>query len=360
MRKSSVKHASGIVFFFLVIGLLSSSFSFGQTSKDSLVMISGDLILGKIKSLEYGVLKISVPYSKKNLEVNWQEIKKISTSEELLITLEKGVRLRGIIYAATPDSVWLYIDESSKSHLKEAINFSDSLRFGKTEILEIRELKEAVLEQLTGQVSVGINLAKSNRLRQFSLRSSLNYNTNWFGAGLTFNGIRSTQEATNSIQRYDGGITLYSLLRNDWYGITRINFLNNTEQLIALRTDFKLGFGKYLIRKYKLDWSLQAGLNLNNERFYSDFPSKQSTEFVIGSAVDILNIGNFAFKGIFLGYAGLKEKGRIRSDSKLDISYEFLDDFFIKIGATMNYDNKAVKEAPNFDYIIQSTIGWKF
>ncbi|MFC3878899.1 DUF481 domain-containing protein [Algoriphagus namhaensis] len=333
---------------------------FAQEVKDSLRMSNGDILVGQIKSMDNGILEIDVPYSKKNIELDWKEVVYFSSDFDVVLSLEKEIRLRGLLSSISPDSLRFVVLEPINVPKSQIDSFPDTLYLHNTEIVEIQEVEENVFDRINGEISVGVNLARSSRLRQYSLRSKADYLSNWFGASANFNGIRSTQTDSELIQRYDGGLSFLALIRYEWFAITRVNFLNNSEQLIDLRSDIKFGIGKYLIRKYQRTVSLQAGINLNSENFKGDIPSNQSTEFVLGSTVDLFNMGDFSLQGVFLGYVGLTEKGRFRSDSKFDINYKFFNDFFLKLGTTINFDNKAAEDAPNLDYVIQTTIGWKF
>ena len=54
------------------------------------------------------------------------------------------------------------------------------------------------------------------------------------------------------------------------------------------------------------------------------------------------------------------EKQRFRADFNLDIKYEFPYDFYIKIGLTVNYDNKPAEGASETDYVLQTGLGWEW
>ncbi|HQW03056.1 MAG TPA: hypothetical protein PLR30_11290, partial [Saprospiraceae bacterium] len=49
--------------------------AYGQ--KDSLIMTNGDVMVGEIKSMDKGVLFIETPYSDKDFNVKWIEIKEV-------------------------------------------------------------------------------------------------------------------------------------------------------------------------------------------------------------------------------------------------------------------------------------------
>ena len=59
-------------------------------------------------------------------------------------------------------------------------------------------------------------------------------------------------------------------------------------------------------------------------------------------------------------YPGITEKGRWRSDFDLDIKFELPLEFYVKVGGTVNFDNRPAEGARKLDYIIKSGLGWEW
>jgi hypothetical protein len=60
-------------------------------------------------------------------------------------------------------------------------------------------------------------------------------------------------------------------------------------------------------------------------------------------------------------YPGITESGRFRTDFNFDAKYEmpFDDDFYIKFGITLNYDNQPAEVGKEIDYVIHTGFGWE-
>lgn len=332
-----------------------------QTNRDTLFLVNQDRLIGNLKEVSQGKVNFKVGYSEKNLLLNWDEVSRVSSIDDFFFTFKSGIRIRGLIVGSNRESLKIQIlDVILRPKRGNHDLDSGFIEIEKAQVVYIERAEDTFFKRLDGEVSLGANLAKANKLRQFSARSHLDYTGRWYGASLSFNGLRSLQAETEPIRRLDVGLTLVALLRNEWYVITRGSFLSNTEQLIDLRFDYKLGMGRYLIFQPKAKLSAQAGINLNFERFTAQPEENRSTELVYGVEIGFLDLGAFVIKGTVNGFSGLSTAGRFRSDSKLDIKYAFLDGFFLKLGTTFNYDNQATEGASNYDYIIQSTIGWSF
>jgi len=155
-------------------------------------------------------------------------------------------------------------------------------------------------------------------------------------------------------------ISFRYVLPREWFVITQIDFLSNTEQLIDLRTNTKLGIGKYLIRTNQYYWGAQGGVSFNNENYFNDEDDRQSTEGWFGTELNLYDIGDFSLLTKAVAYPSFTESGRWRFDFNIDLQYDLPLDFYIKSGLTLNYDNQPVPGSPTSDYIWQTTFGWEW
>lgn len=61
-----------------------------------------------------------------------------------------------------------------------------------------------------------------------------------------------------------------------------------------------------------------------------------------------------------MAYPGITAKERFKSDFTLDTKYDLPYDFYIKIGLTINYDNRPAEGASELDYVFQTGFGWEW
>ena len=176
--------------------------------------------------------------------------------------------------------------------------------------------------------------------------------------GSSFNGLRSDQEGIEAVRRTDANLSYVYFLQNDYFLLYDLTYLSNTEQRIASRVGNKIGIGKYVVRTNKSYFGFQVGANLNNEQFLDESPGKRSGESFLGAELSLYDIGDLKLLSNLTTYPSLTEAGRFRADFKLDVKYEFLSDFYINLGTTLNFDNQPVELATRLDYIIQTTVGW--
>lgn len=336
-------HLKAIVFF---VGIFIISPSYSQT--DSLFLKNKDLIVGEIKSLERGVLTIETDYSKDDFRIEWLKIDRIISNIPFLLTTSDGVVLYGRITASEPGKI-IFKPENG-----EAVDLEIS------NIIDLEKIEKGFLDRLNAQIDMGYTMTRARNQRQFTLRSRVGYVTPKWTLDASINTLASVQDDTDDIGRMDANITYIYLLKRDWFAVGRIDFLSNTEQKLNLRTNTKLGAGKFVTRTNHLYWNFSAGVSFNNETFQGDAEKRQSGESWIGSEVNLFDVGDLSlFSNIFV-YPSMTEKGRVRLDYKIDLKYDLPLDFYIKTGLTWNYDNQPTPGATTHDYVWQTTFGWSW
>ncbi|MDN3204824.1 DUF481 domain-containing protein [Algoriphagus sediminis] len=331
---------------------------------DSLVLKNKNYIVGEIKSMDRGVLTIETDYSDSDFKVTWLEIAEIYSNVNFLISTTEGVRYNGKLNTTEEGQVRIdYYNPDKIIKMKKADEEDEPTDFVAfvpiADIVYLNSLDEGFWSRLSANIDFGWSLTRANNLRQVSLRSGLGYLANRWKASASVNSLSSSQNEVEDIRRTDGGVAFNFFLPKDWFLAYNFTFLSNTEQLLDLRTGNKLSVGKYFTRTNRTYFAFQVGANFNNEVFLDDTPTRQSGEAFIGSELNLYDIGDFNLLTNVAVYPSLSEKGRLRTDFALDVKYDFLDDFYVKFGTTLNYDNQPVEGAPTLDYIFQTTVGWE-
>ncbi|MCS5491220.1 DUF481 domain-containing protein [Algoriphagus limi] len=328
---------------------------------DTLQLVDGTVLVGQIKSMERGLLVLKVDFSEKNLEVNFSKISNIKSVQSFLVSLENGLHIEAEINQFEGDSLNFKITHPTRrQQSKYGIKTGDFFRYSREDIIQFYQISESIKSRIDGEIGIGFNLAKANNLRQYSLRDVLRYNGNRFMLVQYFNGIRSIQKETIPIYRYDASMVGLYYLPKEWFVMGLVSFLSNTQQLLDLRTGYKVGFGKFLVYSNKATWSFIGGVNLNREKFKELSTIQKSTEGVFTSQFEVKDFSVFDIISTLSFFNSFTEANRVRTDFRLDIKYDLLDDLYLKLGTSVNYDNQPTEGASKTDYIIQTTIGWIF
>lgn len=358
---------------FSLIFLFGMGAIFSATAQtDSLILKNKDLIVGEIKSMDKGVLTIETDYSDVDFKISWTGINQIYSSQKFLISTEDGRRLNGTIHSL--DSATVKIDTYNFEALfKRKKNKSDKTEINKGiiaipigNIVYLNALDDGFWSRLSANIDLGWSVTKANNLRQINVRSGLGYLADRWKLSGSINNISSNQNDVDATKRTDADITYNYFLPKDWFLLYNVTFLSNTEQKIKLRTGNKIGLGKYLVHTNRTYFAFQTGINLNNETYFSDEDSpipnsnegRREGEVFLGSELNLYDIGDLNLLTNIIAYPSLSDPGRFRTDFKLDVKYEFLEDFYVKLGTTVNYDNRPVPGATSLDYVFQTTVGW--
>ena len=70
-------------------------------------------------------------------------------------------------------------------------------------------------------------------------------------------------------------------------------------------------------------------------------------------------MGDLSLLSQWAVYPSITEKGRWRSDFKVDGKYDLPLNFYIKAGITFNYDNRPAAAGKETDYVFIFSIGWE-
>jgi uncharacterized protein DUF481 len=318
---------------------------YGQN--DSLILNNDDVIVGEIKDMTKGILKIETDYSDDDFTIEWFGIKGIYSETIFLISTNEGARFSGHIKSVNADTMEISTIEGFR------------FKIAKRNIVYIKSLDSGFWSKLSASIDFGFNFTKASNLKQLSIRSNLGYFSEKWSANVVYDEVNSTQDDVDPIQRTDVSATFRRLLPHDWYTLTSLTFLSNTEQLLDLRTNAKLGMGNFVIHTNRKYWGFNAGASFNNEKFTSETEAKQSIEGFFGTELNLYDIGDLSLLTVATAYPSITDKGRWRGEFKFDLKYDLPLDFYIKTGFTYNYDNQPVEGASESDYVLQTSFGWE-
>lgn len=321
--------------------------SFNGKSQDVVTLKNGDQMVGELKKLDKGVIQFSTDYSDSDFKIEWSGVQKLTTTTRFLITLSNGERLTGFI--SNSDSKGLTIATLEGPRV-----------VGNNQVVYLNSVEDGLWSQIYANVDIGFNLTKAKNLRQFTGSAGLGYLGQSWSWDARINTLTSNQDSVASTQRTDGVVSVNLFLPNDLFAVGAIDFLSNTEQLLELRTNSRLGIGYYLAHKNYWYWNVSAGIAYIDEQYSNGENSKESMESFIGTELNLFDLGDFSLFTKITAYPGITEVGRFRTDFKMDLKYNLPLDFYVKGGLNVNYDNQPVLGASETDYVLSTGLGWEW
>ena len=329
-----------------IILILFCNLGFAQT--DSLIFKNGDAMVGEIKSMDRGIVIVETDYSENDFQIEWEEVKEVYTKSKFLVTLSNGLKYYGILTMS--DELKLQIRTKENSIIPCTIE----------NIVFLSPIKDRFIDRLSASIDIGFDMTKSNNLRSLTSRSFIGYKANKSSTDLTFNYLHSKQDETEDIIRTESELNYRYILSRSLYVIATISTLSNTEQKLDLRMNGQVGLGMFLVRTIRSYWGAKLGFNRNIEQYSSEAEDRNSWEGYFGTELNIYDVGDLNLLISIMAYPSITESGRWRSDSKFDIKYDLLFDFYVKLGLSFNYDNRPVEGASKTDYVLQTGFGWEW
>jgi hypothetical protein len=334
-----------ILFVFFLLSFLSN---FIYAQKDSLILKNGDVIVGEVKGMNRGVVTLETDYSDKDFKIEWSGLKKIYTNTIFLITTSEGTRYNGRLLSGLGDDIYIL----SISGLKLPVTRQD--------VVLLQSVSQGFWSRLKAAIDFGYSVARANNLHQVTLGSTMSYIGDKWSGNMMFNGLSSVQDDVDPIKRWEGDLTYRYYFPKDWYLFSQISFLSNTEQKLDLRSMGKLGAGNFIIHTNVSYWGLLGGFSFNNEKYSTELTNDQSLEGFAGTELNLYDIGDLNLLVNLTAYPNLTDVGRWRADFNFETKYDLPLDFYIKIGFSLNYDNRPVEGAVATDYVLTTGFGWEF
>ena len=330
----------------LLLLFLFSAGLFAQ--KDTIKLKDDGILVGEIKELKQSVLTFKTSYSKRDFQIKWYKISEIRSNRYFIVELEDGTRMSTTVNSVSthPGKVDLYAGMNS---------FEENIE----NIIYLDPIGNNVFSRLSLAIDFGLTFTKANNLRQLTTNFSGNYAADKWSSSAYLNMVFSRQDGIDDVRRIDGNIDLYYFLPNEWYAALEADYLGNDEQLLALRSTYKLGGGYFFVKTNEMYLGTGAGIAHSTETYTDNAPTKQSSEAYAGFGFNKYDIGDFSMMTNATYYYSLTENNRSRLDMSLNLKYDLPYDFYIKMSYTYNFDSKPTEGASKSDYVAQTSFGWE-
>ncbi len=324
-----------------------------QAQQDSLIMNTGETLVGEIKGFDEGVVVIETDYSDKDFNVEWDKVVSINTERKFVLISSEGDRVFGRLVSMKDDPSRVMIMDEKAGY--PIMNLE--------EIVFFKEVDDTFWKRLELKLSAGYTLTKANNSHQFSGKLNLGYLSSRFKYDFHVGAIRTiqtTEDITAKVSRTEGGIGMVYFIVKDWFAILRSDLLQSSEMKLNLRAITKGGIGYYVLKNNKMNLGFAGGADWNYEDYEDPSTSdRNSAEAFLAVEYKIFNMGDLDILTSVIAYPSLTEKGRFRTDFNFNIEYEFPFDLFINLGYVLNYDNQPAEGATENDYVLTTTIGWE-
>lgn len=334
--------------FVLILFLFVYVISFAQN--DKIYTARGVDFMGTFKSMEDGVVIFSTEYSDYDFKFKWSKIVGVKITKEFVITTVDQEKYIGKIISL-PAQKRIAIIEFESGSKKISLDSID----------QISSVDNDFIHRFSVTASAGFTFTKANKVRQRSIEATVIYDSDKLNVNTDFSMERTRQDDVDLIRRTEGNL---SLTRDAWGKVKLlggVDFLRNTEQSLDLRSTIRAGLGGYFVRKSKINFISGAGLAYNNERYGGDESDRGSSlESFVLLKLGIDEINHFVFFGQVIVYPSICREGRFRVDSDISMRYNLPLNLFVELSYAHDIDNSPLVESSEFDFVLKTTIGWKW
>jgi hypothetical protein len=325
--------------------------AFAQTRKDTIFFNNGTLVIGKLKKIKVGVVTFD-PDDANDITVQLRKVKAIDATREIyrVESIKKAV-LFGIL---KPDTL--------PQHVK-IVNGELQNSIGLEEINNLYPYSNRFIQRFSGNIGLGYNYTRSSGYGRLNFDMALNYNAKQNEVNTSISTIYTVTDSMFTRDREDVSIKDNYYFSPTSFATAFVVYQRNIELGILRRYQEGLGVGnKFLTSKMVYAWA-RTGLVLNQEKSTEGEKPGTQTEFFAQLQFNLFKFTKpeikFDFTQTF--YAGITEKGRIRSDGVANLSWEIIRDLRLSLQLYNNYDSKPpVSSNSNVDYGIVFGVSYVF
>jgi putative salt-induced outer membrane protein YdiY len=319
---------------------------------DVLVLVNGDRITGEVTQLERGLLSYNTDAAG-TLRVEWRRIAQLQSDQLLEIELMDGTRLYG-----KPSRLG-----ESGSLLLELEGSARTAHVQLERTVRIATLSQGrPLDRLDAEVNFGWSAASANDVSQVSLGAGATYRDPVRLWKLDYVGSRSDSEDGPASHSHSLLIDQRRFLRERWFWSGLGSVERSDEQGIDLRLLLGGGFGRYLIQTGKQELAAAAGLGVTREEL-ADGTDQESLEGILLASYEVFRFDDpeLDVSSHVQVFPSFSVSGRVRMNSGIVLSYEFLKDFTYRLSFTHSFDSKPqAAGAMQSDWQVVTSIGYDF
>jgi hypothetical protein len=337
----------------LLLGLPATAAHAAKT--DVVVLRNGDHITGEIVALAYGQLKYKTD-DMGTLYIEWDKIRALKTTQILQVELVNGQRIFGAApeLGAAPGVLSVVATGARGSSEPVELAMLDVVRLGTVE-------QGAWYRRLDGAVSVGYSYVQATKIEQFNFSGNFGTRTQVRKWNIALDANTSSQSVGPSSQRASLTGTFERFLPNRYYYESTLNFSQNDELGLDLRSLFSETAGRYFVQRQGLEWRAGAGLAVSRED-RADGSRVESLELPLTSSFRMFRLDS-PKTDVTLELTilpSLTESGRVRGEATVSARHEIVSDLFFEISLYDSYDNRAPEGADANDWNVATSLGYSF
>lgn len=334
----------------LAVASATASTSVLAVKTDIVKLKNGDLITGEIKSLDFGALSFSTD-SMGTVTIDWEDVLGARSDQSLQVELVDGTRYYGSL-------------EKGDGHRDIHITTSSGeVSFATADIVRMTPIdsESSFLSQLDGSISLGFQAQKSSNVYTSNLAADASYRTRKFLWGARLNSTMTDSANEEGSMKQSLSLNYQRFRPDRWFAEWFTGWERNDELGIQSRTSAGAAWGKYLIQTNSNMLSVTGGVQAARQTFTGEDPS--DTDYEGRLELRYLHRKLVPKTSINLTsqfYPLLRDFSQYRSQTDLNLNWEFIADMFLGVGFSYSYTSNPPTDASNSDYSVTTSLGYSF
>jgi hypothetical protein len=313
--------------------------------------MNGDRLTGELKSLDRGLLSFEINAATTNVQIEWDEVRSLTSTQNLEIRLDTGERYFGGLAGPAPEASVTIAAENGP------------LVLPMSRVVYVTPIEDTFRERLSGDISAGYNFTEASDVAQLNLGLSVAYE----GAIRIVEGSIDTLNTDSgdgdSFNRSDVYLRHTRLLRDRWVAGQLAVFERNESLGIDLRSSLGGGAGRTLRETNDRFLGLFGGAVFSEERITGSSAQENSVEglFVVSAQWFRYDEPELDVTTRFSLLPSLSESGRVRTSLDVDFRWGIVEDLYWSFSLYHTSDSDPpTAEASKRDFGIVTSLGWEF
>jgi hypothetical protein len=328
-----------------------------REKSDVMIMKNGDRMTCQIRRLEGGVLYVDFDYIDGTASVDWSKVDRLESEQLFVVKTEDGSVYKGRL--ATSQTTG---GRPMEIHVIE--NPKEEVMIEPSKIVRVTATSDNFWERFDGGLNLGVIYSKGNQSTQYSLGSRLAYVRERWSASAGFVSNLSSSTGANVSTRNSLNLSALHLLpRNNWFYSGVGDFLQSSEQGIALQTTLGGGIGRYLTNTNRSSVAVTGGVAWQSTDYKQTVvtPSGQNVAAALISArARLFKFSKTTLDANAVLLPALSDPGRVRFNTNASYYIKLFSNLKWDLSFYGNWDNRPPPGFSGSDYGTSSGISWTF
>lgn len=315
-----------------------------------MIFKNGDRLTGEVRSLKRGQLSLKTDATG-TIAIEWDKVSNVISNQYIQVEMDTGIRYFGHL-----------LDTEKESRVLVETEFGPQV-LDNSGVISMSPIEAArSLEALDVDLTLGYNFAKAGGVKQSTFGIDVDYRTRKriysLYASTTINDSDDQTQSTRSNLE----LVYNRLWQKRWYVAGNLNFDQNDELGLDLRTSLGANIGRYQIQSNTMLLDLKGGLQVSREKLRDNPEEVTSVEALLTTDWDWFLFDNpeLDWSTTFQLIPNLSDWGRVRANFDTALKWELINDLKWGISFYSSFDNKTEDEASTIDYGVNTNLAYEF